>query len=169
MFVWPSSLHIIKLLYKEPTIETNNHLNNQNEHLEQIKLQIKITSKELSFTNRLNAQKSHPELEFDFLSQLKNVYVKNPLIKAIKDVPIYTKNVMELCLKNPGRKWNDPHIVHVLWKLVDIILGNLVVPKYADPSSSVVDVQINGTLIKKSMVNLGAIINVMTREIINNI
>lgn len=44
------------------------------------------------------------------------------------------------------------------------MLDNLVVPKYADIGSLLVEVQINGTLIKKKLIDLGAMINVMNRE-----
>lgn len=47
--------------------------------------------------------------------------------------------------------------------LVDIMLGNLVVTKYSGQGSTIVDVHINGTLIKNTLINLGANIYVMTR------
>jgi len=43
--------------------------------------------------------------DFDVLNELTNVCVKIPLLQAIKDIPIYTKAVKELCL-NKRRK--DP-------------------------------------------------------------
>lgn len=58
----------------------------------------------------------------------------------------------------------DPQTVHVLGNLVDIKLGNINVPKYTDLRSPIVDVKINGTLIKNTLIDLGAAINVMTKE-----
>jgi len=98
------------------------------------------------------------------LGQLKNVSIKIPLIKLSKKIPIYTKTVRDLCLKKPGRKRKDPQTVHILGNLTDIMLGNITVSKYTDPGSPVVDVKINGSLIKNTLIYLGATINVMTKE-----
>jgi hypothetical protein len=56
------------------------------------------------YPERLNQEKPFTQPEFDFLGELKNVCVKIPLFQAIKDVPIYSKVVRELCLRKPGRK-----------------------------------------------------------------
>lgn len=58
----------------------------------------------------------------------------------------------------------DPQKVHVLGDLVDIMLGNIKFPKYTDLGSLVVDVKINGTLIKNNLIDLGIAINVMTKD-----
>lgn len=89
--------------------------------------------------------------------------IKIPLIQAIKDIPIYTKTVRDLCLKKLGRKRKYPHIVHVLGNLTNIILGSITIPKYTDPSTLVVDVKINETLIKNTLIDLGVAINVMKK------
>ena len=49
-------------------------------------------------------------------------------------------------------------------QLADIMLGKLVTPKYFDPGSLVVDVSINGQSIKNALIDLGASINVMTKD-----
>ena len=46
--------------------------------------------------------------QFDVLDELKNVYIKIPLLQAIKDIPIYTKAIKEMCLKKPARRKIDP-------------------------------------------------------------
>ena len=43
-------------------------------------------------------------LEFDFLEELKNLFIKIPLLQAMKDVPIYNKIVRDLRQKQLGRK-----------------------------------------------------------------
>lgn len=44
------------------------------------------------------------------------------------------------------------------------MLGKLITSKYSNPSSLVVDVSINGQSIKNSLIDLGADINVMTKD-----
>jgi hypothetical protein len=42
---------------------------------------------------RLVMKKPTTQPEFDILNELKNIYVKIPLLQAIKDIPIYSKVV----------------------------------------------------------------------------
>jgi len=44
------------------------------------------------------------------------------------------------------------------------MLGQVICPKYLDPRSPVVDVHINGTIVPHTLINLGAAINVMTKD-----
>ncbi len=92
------------------------------------------------------------------------MHVQIPLFQAIKDIPAYEKAIREACLKKHGRKKKDPTIVHVVGHLVDIMLGKLITPKYFDPGSPVVSVSINGQFVKNALIDLGAAINVMTKE-----
>ena len=46
------------------------------------------------------------------------------------------------------------------------MLGQVIYPKYLDPGSLVVDVHINGTMIPHTLIDLGAAINVMTKDTI---
>lgn len=57
-------------------------------------------------------------------------------------------------------------MIQVLGNLANIMLGNITIPKYTEPSSPVVGVKINGTLIKNTLIDFGATINVMTKETI---
>lgn len=118
------------------------------------------------FPQRLQstASKSLEEPTFDILDQLKNVQIQIPLFQAIKDVPIYGKFIKEAYLKKPGRKKKDPQTIHVLEKLANIMLGNVVIPKYTDPGSLVVQIHINGQIIKNILIDLGVAINVMTKH-----
>jgi hypothetical protein len=90
--------------------------------------------------------------------------VKIPLFQAIKDVPIYSKEVHELFLMKPGRKRKDAQTVHVMGKLSDLMLGVVLAAKYFDPSSLIVNVQINSTLITNTLIDLGIGINIVTCE-----
>jgi hypothetical protein len=69
------------------------------------------------FPERLYLEKYINPSEHDFLDELKNICVKIPLLQAIKNIPIYTKTIRELCLKKSGRKRKDPTIVQVCWKI----------------------------------------------------
>ena len=53
----------------------------------------------LLYPERLSLVNADPQPEFDFLGELKNLFVKIPLLQAMKDVPIYAKIVRDLCLK----------------------------------------------------------------------
>lgn len=56
------------------------------------------------YPEHLAIAKTEPQPEFDLIGELKNLYVKIPLLKAIRDVPIYTKPIKDVCVKKPGRK-----------------------------------------------------------------
>jgi hypothetical protein len=56
------------------------------------------------YPDRLVIEKPTTRPEFDILNELHNICVKIPLLQAIKDIPIYSKVVKELCIKKPGRK-----------------------------------------------------------------
>jgi hypothetical protein len=56
------------------------------------------------YPDRLVIEKPTTRPEFDILNELKIMCVKIPLLKSIKDIPIYSKVVKELCIKKPGTK-----------------------------------------------------------------
>lgn len=97
------------------------------------------------------------------------MHVQILLFQAIKDVPIYGKAIYEACLKNLGRKKKDPTTIHIVGQLVDITLGILVIPKYYDPRSLVMNVIINGRSIKNALIDLGVAINIMTKDTIKKL
>ena len=61
--------------------------------------------------------KTKPQLEFDFIGELKNLYVKISLLQAIRDIPIYAKAIRDICVKKLGMKTKDPPIVYVMGRL----------------------------------------------------
>ena len=83
--------------------------------------------------------------QFNLLGELKNLYVKIPLLQALQDVPIYARTVRDLCTKKPGRKPRDPPTVHVIGKLSALITGKTLLAKYDDPRNPTVTVQIGHT------------------------
>lgn len=102
--------------------------------------------------------------EFDILDELKNSYVKIPLLKAIKEIPIYAKTIKELCIKKTGKKKKDPTIIQVIGKLASLVSTKAIIEKYIDPSIPMVTILINNFLVPNRLIDLGAAINVMTME-----
>lgn len=116
------------------------------------------------FPERLTVT-TQPNLEEDeLLGELKQLCVKIPLLQAIKDVLIYNKLIKEKCFRHLGRRKKDASTINVIGQLSDLMLGQVICPKYLDPGSPVVDVHINGTIIPHTLIDLGAAINVMTRD-----
>ncbi|XP_059078054.1 uncharacterized protein LOC131876629 [Cryptomeria japonica] len=113
--------------------------------------------------------KQKEEPIFDIVDQLKNVCIKIPLFQAIKDVPIYGKAIKESFLKKPGRKKKDPPIVHVVGQLADLMLGKVSIPKYLDPGSHLVAVVVNGIQVQNALIDVGAAINVMTKDVMQKL
>jgi hypothetical protein len=75
------------------------------------------------FPERLALTKA-PELPaFNLLGELQNLYVKIPLLQALRDVPIYARTMRDICIKKPGRKAKDPLTVHVMGDLSALMTG----------------------------------------------
>jgi len=87
----------------------------------------------------------------------------------MKDVPIYAKMIKELYSKEPRRKLKDPPTIHVTGNFSDIMLGKTILVKYGDPRNMNLTVQINGVDISNVLVDLGAVINVITSTILLNL
>ena len=100
--------------------------------------------------------------QFNLLGELKNIYVKIPLLQALHDVPIYAKTVRDLCVRKPGRKPRDPPTVHVIGKLSELIMGKTLLDKYDDLGNPTITVHVGNTQIPNVLVDLGVAINVMT-------
>ena len=84
------------------------------------------------------------------------------MLQAIKDIPIYSKVIKDLCIKRPGRKKKDPVSVNVIGELSDHISGTPTISKYDDPGNPIVTVVINKVSIGNTLIDLGAAINMMT-------
>jgi hypothetical protein len=114
------------------------------------------------YPDRLVIEKPTTRLEFDILNELKNICVKIPLLQAIKDIPIYSKVVKELCIKKPGRKQNDPPTVHLVGGISEYISEQPNLAKYGNLGNLVVTITIKEVSIGNTLIDLGATINVMT-------
>eukprot|EP00253_Pinus_taeda_P010415 PITA_10415 len=114
------------------------------------------------FPKRLAQPLQTTPKETKFLGELKNLCLKSPLLQAIKDVPY--KLIKEKCFKHPGRRKRDAPTINFIRKLSDLMLGQVICPKYLDSRSPVVDVLINDTIITHTLNDLGVAINVMTKE-----
>ena len=83
------------------------------------------------YPERLTLSKSSPQAEFDLLGELQNLFVKIPLLQAMKDVPIYAKTLRsEYCSKKPAKKSKDPLTIHVMGKLSDFMTGKSMPKNY---------------------------------------
>ena len=101
---------------------------------------------------------------FNLLGELQNLYVKIPLLQALRDVPIYARTMQDICVKKPGRKTKDPLTVHVMGDLSALMSGKYLPVKYGDPDHPTVTVKIGKKIIPRVLVDLGAAINIMTLE-----
>jgi hypothetical protein len=102
--------------------------------------------------------------EFDVLDELRNGCVKIPLLQSIKDIPIYTKAIKELCSKKINKIRKDPLTIHVIGNLASLMSNTISIEKYVDPGIPMVTITINNFSISKTLIDLGATINVMTLE-----
>ena len=66
------------------------------------------------YPERLAISKIEPQPEFDLIGELKKNCVKILLLQAIRDIPIYTKAIRDVCVKRPERKPKDPPTVYVM-------------------------------------------------------
>jgi hypothetical protein len=77
---------------------------------------VKQHQSEPPYPERLTLSKSSPQAKFDLLGELQNLFVKIPLLQAMKDVPIYAKTLREYCSKQSAKKSKDPLTIHVMGK-----------------------------------------------------
>jgi len=83
---------------------------------------------------------------FNLLGELHNLYVKIPLLQALRDVPIYARTVRDICIKKLGRKAKDPLTIHVMGDLAALMSRKTPAIKYGDPGHPTVTVQIGKLL-----------------------
>eukprot|EP00253_Pinus_taeda_P024888 PITA_24888 len=110
---------------REENIENENEMTNQNKSNDDARDK-KMQPLHPPFPDRLVQIK--PPLyipQFDVLDELKNVYIKIPLLQAIKDIPIYTKAIKDMCLKKPAIKRIDPQTIHVIGHLAGLMTNTI--------------------------------------------
>lgn len=108
--------------------------------------------------------KTKPQPEFNLIGELKNLYVKIPLLQAIQNIPIYAKAIRDVCVNKPRRKPKDPPTVYIMGRLSEILQGKTCLVKYGDPNNPIVTVQFDLVSISNTLVDLGSAINIMTSE-----
>eukprot|EP00253_Pinus_taeda_P018466 PITA_18466 len=87
-----------------------------------------------------------------------------------KAIPPFPEKLIGTTQPNPeetallGRRKCDAPTINVIRQLSNLMLGQVICPKYLDLGSPIVDVHINGTIIPHALIDLGAAINVMTRD-----
>ena len=118
------------------------------------------------FLEQLAIEKPVIHPEYDILNELKNVCVKMPLLQAIKDIPIYSNLIKELCIKKPGKKQKCPLTIHVIGEMSECMIDQSRIEKYANPRSPVVTVILNNISIENTHIYLGFSTNMMTNAIL---
>ena len=83
---------------------------------------------------------------------------------AIREIPILVKTIKELSFKRPDRIPRDTKRIHLVGKIADIMMGKITMQKYVDPGSPIVKTHINGVEIPNTLIDLGAAINIMSRQ-----
>lgn len=67
-------------------------------------------------------------------------------------------------MKKPGRKTKEVKRIQLPGKIADIMMGKIVIQKYVDPGSPVVKTHANGVEIPNTPIELGAAINIMSKQ-----
>jgi len=83
-------------------------------------------------------------VESELLQEIKQLNIEIPLLQAIKDVPELNQFIKQYCIKMQGRKKNFPPTIQVEGKVVDLLEGEIPLPKYGDPGNPVITVFISG-------------------------
>ena len=105
-----------------------------------------------------------PTSETSLESEIHNIFIKIPLLQAIKEIPICTNIIMEICLKKPRRKRLEPQTIQFFGRAAELMTGCVSVEKYSDLGNPIVTVQIGNVLVSNVLIYLGAAINVMTKQ-----
>ena len=100
------------------------------------------------------------------MNELKNICIKIPLLQSIKDIPIYSKVIKDLCIKHPGKKQKDPLKIHVIGEMSESMIDQSRIANYTNPGAPVVTVIINNTAIENTLINLGFDFNMMTTVVL---
>ena len=86
----------------------------------------------------------------------RQVKVNIPLLDMIKQVPTYAKFLKDLCTVKRGL--NVDKTTFLIEQVSSIIKCTTAV-KYKDPGSSTISVNIEGTCVEKTLLDLGASVN----------
>jgi len=73
----------------------------------------------------------------------------------------------ELSTQRSGRRIKDIKRIRLVRKIVDIMMGKTTIQKYLDLGSPIVKIHINGTKIPNMLIDLGAAINIMSKQVMH--
>lgn len=127
------------------------------------------SSNQPPFPERLVTRRREPISETSLASEIQNIFIKKPLLQAIKEIPICAKIIRELCLKKPERKRLEPQTIQFVGRAAELMTRCASMEKYIDPGNPVVTVQIGNVLVSKFIIDLGVAINVMTNKTMDQI
>jgi hypothetical protein len=113
------------------------------------------------FPQRLVKAKKEKQL-LDVFETLKKVEINIPLLDAIKQIPSYAKFLKDCCTNN--RKFQEYEQV-ALTKEVSAVLLRKLPPKLKDPGSFTIPCRIGDKLFDRTLLDLGASINLLPYEV----
>eukprot|EP00253_Pinus_taeda_P016149 PITA_16149 len=122
------------------------------------------SSNQPPFPERLVMERREPIFETSLALELQNMFIKIPLLQAIKEIPICTNIIKELCIKKPRRKKLEPQTIQFVGMAAELMIGCVSMEKYTDPRNPVVSDQIGNFLVSNVLIDLGVAINVMTKK-----
>ena len=113
------------------------------------------------FPQPLRSKKKASQHE-SILEVLRQVKVNIPLLDIIKQVPAYAKFLKDLCTMKKGLGIENKAF---LTEQVSAIIQSKNPVKYKDPASPTISVNIGGTCIDKSLLDLGASVNLLPNSV----
>ena len=113
------------------------------------------------FPQPLRSKKKASQHE-SILEVLRQVKVNIPLLDIIKQVPSYAKFLKDLCTMKKGLGIENKAF---LTEQVSAIIQSKNPVKYKDPGSPTISVNIGGTCIDKSLLDLGASVNLLPNSV----
>lgn len=75
------------------------------------------------YLERLFVETNDPIPESSLASKFRNLSIKVHLLQAIKEVPIFTKIIRELCLKKSGRRRLEPQTIQFVGRVAELRQG----------------------------------------------
>lgn len=107
--------------------------------------------------------------DYNMMDELRNVCIQIPLLQEIKEIPIYAKTIKELSTQRSGRRRKHIKRIQLVGKIADIMMGKTTIQKYLDSGSPIVKIHINGTEIPNKLIDLGATINIMSKQVMDTL
>nr|XP_027072104.1 uncharacterized protein LOC113696920 [Coffea arabica] len=123
-------------------------------------LVITVRTNPPQFPCRLEKSKKQDK-EKEILEVFRKEEINIPLLDAIKQVPKYAKFLRDLCV-NRRRLRGDERVI--VGENVSAVLQRNLPPKCGDPGRFTVPCKIGNTLIRNTLLDLGASINVMPKS-----